>query len=92
MMTTVDRPYALYVTIGIWLAALMAASIGISYLPLAAGTIMAVILTLALVKAGLVVLFFMHLRVERRLLAFIALIPFPLAIILVLVLLAEHML
>jgi cytochrome c oxidase subunit 4 len=50
------------------LAALTAVEIGVTYLPLPRA---AILVPLALVKAGLVALFYMHLKYDRRIFAFV---------------------
>ena len=47
------------------------------------------LISMALAKAGLVGLYYMHLRYERRLLWYVALFPFVLSAILVLLVLAD---
>jgi caa(3)-type oxidase subunit IV len=62
--------------LGIWLGLLLivGAEVALTYAGLPAGTLLAALLALALVEAGLGLLYFMHLRYERRLL-FWSLIP-----------------
>ena len=64
----------LYVTIWLGLLFLLAAEVALTYARLPAGTLLAALLALALVEAGLGVMYFMHLRYERRTL-FWSLIP-----------------
>ena len=66
--------------IGIWLAGLMLLGVIVAeasghVLPLPHAAVIALILILSTVKATLVALYFMHLRSDRRILAFIALTP-----------------
>jgi cytochrome c oxidase subunit 4 len=57
-----------YVLVFAALAALTAVEIGVTYLPLPRAPIL---VPLALVKAGLVALFYMHLKYDRRIFAFV---------------------
>ena len=71
-----------YLRIWFWLAGLMLASVvlsELSILPLSAAAIALIVLVLSTVKALLVALYYMHLKSDQRLLAFVAL--FPLLII-----------
>jgi len=49
--------------------------VGVVYLPLGKSLQVAALLILAVVKAALVALFFMHLKFDRRLLALVAIAP-----------------
>ncbi len=64
----------LYVAIWLGLLLIVGAEVALTYAGLPAGTLLAALLALALVEAGLGVLYFMHLRYERRIL-FWSLIP-----------------
>jgi caa(3)-type oxidase subunit IV len=64
----------LYVAIWIGLLLILGAEVALTYAGLPAGTLLAALLALAVVEAGLGVLYFMHLRYERRIL-FWSLIP-----------------
>lgn len=68
-----------YLAIWGWLAGLMLVSVMLSALPLSRSTVALLILSLSTVKAVLVALYYMHLKVDRRLLAFVA--AFPLVLI-----------
>ena len=57
--------YGKYLVIWIWLVALLAAGTTISYLPLPKSGIIGLILLVSSIKAGLVALFYMHLKFER---------------------------
>ena len=80
--------YGNYLTIWGWLIALLAAGTFISGLPLSKGGIILLILTVSLVKAALVTLFYMHLKFEKLVpLWIVAIFPFfliGLAVLLVL--------
>ncbi len=64
----------LYVAIWIGLLLIVAVEVALTYAHLPAGTLLAGLLTLAIVEAAVGVMFFMHLRYERRAL-FWSLIP-----------------
>ncbi len=65
----------LYLAIWAWLAGLMLAGVLLSELPLAKGAIVLLVLALSSVKALLVALYYMHLKMDRRFLALVALFP-----------------
>lgn len=64
----------LYLTVWIGLLAIVGVEVALTYAGLARGELLAALLALALLEAGLGVMYFMHLRYERRLL-FWSLIP-----------------
>jgi cytochrome c oxidase subunit 4 len=68
--------YASYLLIWVWLIALLIAGTLVSYLPLSKTGIALLILAIALAKAVLVALFYMHLKFERLALWAVALFPF----------------
>ena len=71
----------LYLAIWGWLAGLMLLGVFLSEWPLLRlprATVVAIVVALSSVKAALVALFYMHLKGDRRLLAFILLAPFGL--------------
>lgn len=71
----------IYLIIGAWLAGLMLLGVGLSelpILPLPKAGIVLIVLTLSAIKAGLVALYYMHLKIDRWLLALVALSPFVL--------------
>jgi caa(3)-type oxidase subunit IV len=78
-----------YLQVFAWLAVLTAVEIGIIYLPLPKLAIGAMLVLLAATKAALVALFYMHLAVEKRTLAYIALTPALLCVLLVFALLPD---
>ena len=67
-----------YLMIWGWLAGLMLFSVVLSGLSLPASTIVLIVLCLSTVKALLVVLYYMHLKFDRRWLVFVAVFPFVL--------------
>ena len=64
----------LYVMIWIGLLVIVGVEVALTYAGLPAGTLLAALLALASLEAGLGVMYFMHLRYERRIL-FWSLIP-----------------
>jgi cytochrome c oxidase subunit IV len=71
------------------LAVLMLSKVMLAFLGLPKTFTIVLLCTLALVKASLVAMYYMHLRFEPRRLVVIALVPIPLAVILVLTVLRE---
>lgn len=65
-----------YMLIFYWLAGLTVLEIGVAYLPPSMRTLMiALLVGLAIAKAALVAMYFMHLKFEKRTLGLIALTP-----------------
>lgn len=65
-----------YMTIFYWLAGLTAFEVAVAYLPESMRVLMiALLIGLAVAKAALVAMYFMHLRFESRTLSLIALTP-----------------
>lgn len=77
-----------YIAIFIWLAVLTVLEVGAYFLPPPSKYF--VLVPLALAKAALVGLYFMHLRFETRTLGWIALTPLAIATLLLLVLMPDH--
>ena len=71
----------LYLIIWAWLAGLMLLGVLLSELPISKTTIVLLVLALSSIKAFLVALYYMHLKVDRRLLALVVLAPFLLVIL-----------
>ena len=69
-----------------WLLALTVIEIVVIYLPIAKMAIAVMLVTMAVTKAALVAMYFMHLKFERRTLALVALSPFVLCVFLILML------
>ena len=78
-----------YLQVFFWLAVLTALEIGLIYLPIHKYVIAGMLVVLAATKASLVALFYMHLSVEKRTLAYIALTPALLCVLLVFALLPD---
>jgi cytochrome c oxidase subunit 4 len=78
-----------YIGVFWWLLVLTIIEIGVIYLPIVKFAIAIMLVVLAVTKAALVALFFMHLKFERITLGWIALSPFILCIFLILMLLPD---
>ena len=72
-----------------WLLALTIIELGVIYLPMSKMAIAIMLIVLAVTKAVLVALYFMHLKFERITLGWIALSPFILCVFLILMLLPD---
>ena len=88
-MTTQVSP-AKYLWIWVWLAGLMLLGVLLSGLAIPKQTIVALVLLLSTVKALLVVLYYMHLRFDRRWLVLVAAFPFVLIACASLVVCSSH--
>ena len=78
-----------YLQVFAWLSILTALELGMIYMPIPRMAIGAMLVILAATKATLVALYFMHLSVEKRTLAYIALTPALLCVLLVFALLPD---
>jgi cytochrome c oxidase subunit IV len=78
-----------YMAIFWYLAILTVIELGVIYLPLAKVTIGVLLCALALGKAALVAMYFMHLKFEAKTLGWIAVTPLAIATLLVFVLLPD---
>ena len=78
-----------YIGVFWWLLVLTIIEIGVIYLPIAKIAIAVLLVALAISKAALVALYFMHLKFERVTLGWIALSPFILCVFLILMLLPD---
>jgi cytochrome c oxidase subunit 4 len=78
--------------VGIWvgLGALTALELTIAFLPWSKTTLILLLIALALWKALLVALYYMHLRFEKGRLRLLALAPLPFCVIFVTAVLQEH--
>jgi cytochrome c oxidase subunit 4 len=82
------RPH--YVGIWVGLGALTALELTIAFLPWNKTTLVLLLIALALWKALLVALYYMHLRFEKGRLRLLALAPLPFCVIFVTAVLQEH--
>jgi cytochrome c oxidase subunit 4 len=85
-MSETAHPEPNYMGVFWWLLALTIIEIAVIYMPIAKMAIAVMLVTLAVTKAALVALYFMHLKFERRTLALVALSPFVLCVFLILML------
>jgi cytochrome c oxidase subunit 4 len=86
MAQTAEHSYPSYMTIFLWLAALTVVELGVIFLPIPKILIAILLCALALGKAALVAMYFMHLRLETRTLGLVALTPLAIGFLLVLLL------
>jgi cytochrome c oxidase subunit IV len=82
------RPH--YVGIWVGLGALTALELTIAFLPWSKTTLILLLIALAVWKALLVALYYMHLRFEKGRLRLLALAPLPFCVIFVTAVLQEH--
>lgn len=91
-METTERKHPNYIAIWLYLAILTAIEIGVAFLShLPKLALMLALVFLAVWKALLVALYFMHLRFEPNRLRIMAIVPLPLAFILVLAVITEYL-
>ena len=74
-MNAAASPTRHYLIIWAWLAGLMLAGVLLSELPIPKVAVVLLVLFLSSIKALLVALYYMHLKMDRRLLSFIAVAP-----------------
>ena len=79
-----------YIAVWIGLAVLTAIELTVAFLPWSKRTIILVLIFLALWKALMVALYFMHLRFEPTRMRVLAVAPLPLAVILVIAVITEY--
>jgi len=75
-----------YMAVFWWLLALTILEVAVIYMGLAKMVVAVLLVTMAVTKAALVAMYFMHLKFERRTLALVALSPFVLCVFLILML------
>ena len=89
-METAHRKHPPYLLIWLYLALLTAAELGLAFqLPVSRNLKLILLLFLAVWKALLVAMFFMHLKFERWNLRLLFIVPLPLAAILILAAITE---
>ncbi|HET9516065.1 MAG TPA: cytochrome C oxidase subunit IV family protein [Gemmatimonadales bacterium] len=90
-MTSVGhtRAHPNYIGVFLGLAVLTAVELGVAFLPWSKTTIILLLLLLAVWKALMVALYFMHLRFETNRIRILAIAPLPLAVILVVAVIQE---
>ena len=91
MATSVEHKHPNYILIWIYLAVLTGVELAVALLKfLPRNGLILTLVILALWKALLVALYFMHLKFEPKRLLIVVLAPLPLAVILVMFVLREH--
>ena len=88
-MATTEHKHPNYMAIFWYLAALTVVEIAVIFMPVGKLTIGVLLCALAVTKAGLVAMYFMHLRFETRTLGLIAVTPLAIATLLVFVILPD---
>ena len=88
-MAAAEHKHPNYMAIFWYLAILTVVEIAVIYMPLAKFTIGVLLCALALGKATMVAMYFMHLRFEARTLGMIAVVPLLIATLLIFVLLPD---
>lgn len=78
-----------YMLIWVVLLVLTLAEVGYAFLPMSRVLLAVGLILMALLKAGLVALYFMHLRYEPRRMWVLAVAPLPLALILIVAVITE---
>ena len=88
-MSTAAHSHTNYIKIFVILTVLTVIEVGITFLGLPKALLASLLVALAVWKAALVAMHFMHLKFEKKTLAMIALIPFVLCVFLSLMLLPD---
>jgi caa(3)-type oxidase subunit IV len=88
-MTDTTHKEPNYIAVFWWLAALTILELGVIYMPVHRLAILILLVVLAITKAALVALYFMHLKFEPRTLGLVALSPFVLCVFLILMLMPD---
>lgn len=88
-MSNTAHPRPNYVAVWAWLVFLLIISLAAVYLPFSQTVTVAIIFVVAAVKAFLVLVNFMHLKFEQRLVRLIAIVPVVLFIIMTIALMPD---
>ena len=88
-MASTAHAHPNYIKIFIILSVLTAVEIGVTFLGLPRTLLVTLLVSLAVWKAALVALHFMHLKIEKKTLTIVAVIPFILCVFLSLMLLPD---
>jgi caa(3)-type oxidase subunit IV len=88
-MATTAHSHHNYIKIFVILSVLTVIEVGITFLGLPKMLLAALLITLAVWKAALVAMHFMHLKMEKTTLSIVAIIPFILCVFLILMLLPD---
>jgi cytochrome c oxidase subunit 4 len=86
----VKHAHPSYMLIWVVLAVLTGLELTVAFLPWQKRTLILILIAMALYKALLVALYYMHLRFEQRRLRILAFAPLPFTVILVIAVLQEH--
>ena len=89
-MTEIHSRKRVYLWVVFWLALLTAVEVGIAFLAINPTLLTVSLLVLAFVKALLVALYYMHLRYDPTILSIIGGFPFFLAVVMLLIILADR--
>jgi cytochrome c oxidase subunit 4 len=90
MEQVAHRRHPNYIGVFIGLAVLTAVELTVAFLPWTKRTIILLLVFLAMWKALMVALYFMHLRFESNRLRILAIAPLPLAVIMVMAVITEY--
>jgi cytochrome c oxidase subunit 4 len=90
MEEVVHRRHPNYIAVFVGLGVLTAIELTVAFLPWPKRTIILLLIFLAVWKALMVALYFMHLRFESNRLRILAIAPLPLAVILVTAVITEY--
>jgi cytochrome c oxidase subunit 4 len=90
MEQSITQQQPRYMVIWAALAVLTVIEVGIAFLEFSKELIILLLVALAIWKAVLVAMYYMHLKFEPRRLVIMALVPLPLAVILVIAVLTEY--
>jgi len=88
-MATTAHSHHNYIKIFVILSVLTVIEVGITFLGLPKRLLAALLITLAVWKAALVAMHFMHLKMEKMTLSIVAIVPFILCVFLILMLLPD---
>jgi cytochrome c oxidase subunit 4 len=91
MEQVAHRKHPNYIGVFIGLAVLTAVELTVAFLPWGKRTIILLLIFLAVWKAVMVALYFMHLKFESYRLRILAIAPLPLAVIMVLAVITEYL-
>jgi cytochrome c oxidase subunit 4 len=89
-MAEARHPHPNYIGVWVGLAVLTGIELAVAFLPWSKTTLILLLLGLAVWKALLVALYYMHLRFEPNRLRILAIAPLPLAVILVTAVITEY--
>ena len=88
-MSTTAHSHPNYIKVFVILTVLTVIEVGITFLGLPKMLLAALLITLAVWKAALVAMHFMHLKMEKTTLSVVAIVPFILCVFLILMLLPD---